>query len=110
MKFLLNVYVSTAAGDVFDHERLLAVAGRSGELIGGHTLADPSVSTVVRVRDGVVEVSQGPYLPAVHHVAVQCLLDCDSRERAVELATLMAGDHARGIEVRPLMDLSGMEM
>lgn len=112
MKFLLNVYLSAAAlpGEGLDHERILAAAGRSGELISAHVFADPSISAVVRVRDGVVEVREGPYLRAPHHVAGQYLLDCESRERAVELAALMAGGQAAGVEVWPLMDSAGMEM
>ncbi|UBU18161.1 YciI family protein [Nonomuraea gerenzanensis] len=112
MKFLLNVYASASdgPGDALGHERILALAGRSGELIGAHALADPSISTVVRVRDGVVEVSQGPYLPAVQHVAGQYLLDCESRERAVELAAAMARGRGAGVEVRPVMDPAGLEM
>ncbi|GAA4937434.1 hypothetical protein HD597_004701 [Nonomuraea thailandensis] len=112
MKFLLNVYVTAAAppGEGLGHERILATAARSGELISAHALADPSISAFVRVRDGAVEVSEGPYRQALHHVAGQYLLDCESRERAVELAGLMAGGHAWGVEVRPLMGTSGLEM
>ncbi|WP_187414892.1 YciI family protein [Nonomuraea sp. PA05] len=108
MKFLLNVYASAATA--LDHERILAVAGRSGELIAGHALSDPSISTVVQVRDGVVEVNDGPYLPVAQQAAGQYLLDCESRERAVELAALVADGHGGTVEVRPVMDSAGWEM
>ncbi|GAA2212332.1 YciI family protein [Nonomuraea monospora] len=108
MKFLLNVYASAAT--VLDHERILAMAGRSGELIAGHALSNPSISAVVQARDGVVEVTEGPYLPAVQHVAGQYLLDCESRERALELAALVVDGHGGTVEVRPVMDSAGWEM
>ncbi|HEX4816603.1 MAG TPA: YciI family protein [Nonomuraea sp.] len=112
MKFVLNVYLNAAAppGGGLDHGRFLAAAGPSGELVGGHVCADPSISAVVRVRDGVVTVADGPYLPVPEQVACQYVVDCESRERAVELAALISGPIPGGVEVRPLMDSAGMEM
>lgn len=112
MKFLLNLYLNAAVlpGDGFDHDGFLAAAGQTGELISGHVFADPSISSVVRVRDGVVAVTDGPYLQSPDHIAGQYLVDCESRERAVELATLISSGQVGGVEVRPLMDSAGMEM
>ncbi|MGW4529629.1 YciI family protein [Nocardia sp. NPDC004340] len=112
MKFLLNLYLSTAAvqGEGFDLEQSLAATGRAGELINAHLLADPSISAVVRVSDGAVTVTEGPYLQAPDHVAGQFLVDCESRERAVELAALLPSGQIGAVEVRPLMDSAGMEM
>ncbi|MFJ9371348.1 YciI family protein [Nocardia sp. NPDC101769] len=112
MKFLLNLYLSAEAfpGEGFDNEQFLAAAGRAGELISGHVFADPSISAVVRVRDGAVTVTDGPYLQTPDHVAGQYLVDCESREHALELAALISSDRIGGVEVRPLMDSAGMEM
>ena len=111
MKFLLNFYLTAAlSGEGLDHERFLATAGQAGELIGGHAFADPSISAVVRVRDGVVTVTEGPYVQTSDHVAVQYLVDCESLERAVELAALIPSGQIGGVEVWPLMDSAGMEM
>ncbi|MFI9504056.1 YciI family protein [Nocardia sp. NPDC052566] len=112
MKFLLNLYLSTAAlpGDGCDRERFLAASGQAGELISGHVFADPSISAVVSVSDGVVTVTEGPYSRALDYVAGQYLVDCESRERALELAALISNGHSGGVEVRPLMDSAGMEM
>ncbi|MFI6795969.1 YciI family protein [Streptosporangium canum] len=112
MKFLLNLYLSaqTAPGEGLDHEEFLAVAGQAGELVSAHVFADPSISAVVRTRDGVVTVTEGPYPQTSDHVAGQYVVDCESRERAVDLAALIAGGQAGGVEVRPLMDSAGMEM
>ncbi|KAA0021358.1 YciI family protein [Antrihabitans cavernicola] len=112
MKFLLNIYQSAAPfpGQEFDHDRFLAEAAQAGELISGNAFADPSISAVVRVRDGVVSVTEGPYLPNSDHVVGHYVIDCDSRERAAELATLLSGRAIGVVEVRPLMDSAGMEM
>ncbi|WP_067824226.1 YciI family protein [Nocardia inohanensis] len=109
MKFLLNLYLRAAAlpGDHFDHERFPAAPG---ELISAHLFADPSISAVVSVSDGVVTVTEGPYSRTPDYVAGHYLIDCESRERAVELAATLSRDHDAGVEVRPLMDSAGMEM
>ncbi len=108
MKFLLSLYPGGAADRPGGHEEFLAAAGREGELVGGYALADPSLSAVVRVRDGVAAVTEGPYPPGREHVRGQYVLDCESRERALELAALLPVGGA--VEVRPLMDPAGMEM
>ncbi|WP_312888264.1 YciI family protein [Nonomuraea rhodomycinica] len=111
MKFLLNLYLDAAdpPGEGFDAD-FLAAAGQAGELVSAHAFAHPSISAVVRVREGVVTVTEGPYPRTSDHVAGQYVLDCENRERAVELAGLMADGRSGGVEVRPLMDSSGMEM
>ncbi|WP_049569085.1 YciI family protein [Nonomuraea sp. SBT364] len=101
MKFQLSVYA-----DAQGHEAFVTTARQAGELISGHALADPSISAVVRVLDGVVTVTDGPYARDREHVTGQYVVDCESRERALELAALLPG----GVEVRPLMDPAGMEM
>ncbi|MBF8185754.1 hypothetical protein ITP53_08370 [Nonomuraea sp. K274] len=106
MKFVLNLYLDSALPGL-DHEEFLTAARQAGELIGGHAFADPSISVAVRVRDGSVTVTEGPYLQTPEHVAGQYVVDCESRERALELAALIQD---AGIEVRPLMDSSGLEM
>ncbi|WP_242893819.1 YciI family protein [Actinomadura litoris] len=112
MKFVVNLYLSpeAAPGPGSGREEFLAVAREAGELIGGHVLADPSVSVVVRVRAGAAEVSEGPYLRAAEPLTGQYLLDCPSLDRAVELAALSAAGWPGGVEVWPLMDAGGMEM
>ncbi|WP_157229188.1 YciI family protein [Nocardia brevicatena] len=108
----MNVYRSVAAlpWDGSGGEPLPATAGHTGELLGEYRFADPSLSAVVGVRNGVVSVTEGPYLPTRDQVAVQYLLDCDSHERAVGLAALLSRARIGGVEVRPLMDAAGMEM
>ncbi|MEU5882257.1 YciI family protein [Spirillospora sp. NPDC047279] len=106
MKFVLNLY-RDPPWDERDHGAFLAAAREAGELVGVLVLADPSTSVVVRVRGGVATVTDGPYLDAGDQVGGQYLVDCDDRDRAVELAGLLPGG---GVEVRPLMDAAGMEM
>ena len=82
----------------------------SGELVGFAALADPSNSTTVRVRDDVPAVTDGPYLEAKEHLAGFYVVDCETVERANELAAMIPDARYTAIEVRPVMEESGLEM
>jgi hypothetical protein len=83
--------------------------GESGELVGFAALADPSNTATVRVRDDVPAVTHGPYLEA-KHLAGFYVVDCETVERAKELATTIPDARLSAVEVRPVMEESGLEM
>jgi hypothetical protein len=115
MKFLLIMHNNPQIWDALtEEERNEVMSGhgafmetvkKSGEMIGTVALADPSQSAVVRVRGGVPAVTDGPYLEAKEYLGGYYLVECDSRERALELAALIpdAGVEGLGIEVRPVV-------
>jgi len=82
----------------------------SGELLESAPLAAPETSKTVRVRDEDVLTTDGPYLEAKEHLAGYFVVDCDSVERAVELASRFPDARYGAVEVRPIMDRSGLEM
>ena len=90
--------------------RLIDELTASGEWVGGEGLADVSQSKVVRVRGGVPAVTDGPYLEAKEHLAGYCMIDCDSLDRALEVAATWPDARWMGIEVRPVMTPGGEEM
>ncbi|GAA3158722.1 YciI family protein [Nonomuraea roseoviolacea subsp. carminata] len=87
------------------HGAFMETVKKSGEMIGTVALADPAQSSVVRVRSGVAAVTDGPYLEAKEYLGGYYLVECDSRERALELAALIpdAGVEGLGVEVRPVV-------
>jgi len=119
MKFLICLHVNPAVLDALTDEEKTALGGghgafiealkESGELITTQALADPSQSAVVRVRGGQPAVTDGPYLEAKEYLGGFYLIDCDSRERAIELAAMIpdAKVDGMGIEVRPVMFSAG---
>jgi hypothetical protein len=82
----------------------------SGEWVGGEALADPSTAVAVRVRGGVPAVTDGPFAEAKEQVVGYCIVDCESRERAVEIATRWPDARLWGMEVRPILSPGGVEM
>jgi hypothetical protein len=122
VQFLLIMHNNPAVWDALtDSERDAVVTGHgqfiktiqeSGELIVTQGLAGPPDSAVVRVRNGVPVVTDGPYLEAKEFLGGYYLVDCVSRERALELAALIPDASVPGlaIEVRPVMFSNGLEV
>jgi hypothetical protein len=82
----------------------------SGELVVGVALADPVNTRTIRVRDGVPATTDGPYIEAKEHLAGYLVVDCESPERATEIAASIPDARFAAVEVRPIMDMSGEEM
>ncbi|SHF56539.1 YciI family protein [Streptoalloteichus hindustanus] len=93
------------------HDGFIDTIRESGELLGTTGLADPTASAVVRVRDGVPAVSDGPYLEAKEYLGGYYLVECASRDRAFELAAMIpdASVEGLGVEVRPVVFAAGAE-
>ena len=123
MKYLILIYTnpeSRAVWEAFseadraagfhEYERLTAELAASGELIVTEALADASQGRRVAVRDGVTITSDGPFAEAKEQLAGFFLLECESVERAVEVAARLPDAGVNLIEVRPVMDYGGLEM
>jgi hypothetical protein len=91
-------------------ETVMGELAESGEWVGGAALADPSHSRTVRVRDGVPATTDGPFAEAKEHLAGYCVIDCESSDRAAEVAARWPDARLVAIEVRPIMDDAGLEM
>jgi hypothetical protein len=119
MKFLLIMHMNPDVWNALTedernevgngHGGFMETIKKSGEMITTQALADPSQSSVVRVRGGRTVVTDGPYLEAKEHLGGFYLIDCESRERALELAAMIpdAKVEGLGIEVRQIMFSDG---
>jgi len=73
-------------------------------------LAEPQLARRVSVQDGRTVSSDGPFAEVKEHLAGIYLVECDSMERAVEIAARIPEATVAQIEVRPVMTYSGLEM
>jgi len=89
----------------------------SGEFVDARGLAAPVHTRRVGSKDGVGVVTDGPYAETAEVLAGYTIVECDSFDRATELAVRLADtpapEHARGgayADVRPIIDgLSDLE-
>ena len=120
MKYMLMIYDNPDTRALFtspegrrlmaDIDALMAQLTESGELVGGEALADPSNPRTVQVRDGVQVVTDGPLAEAKEHFGGYLIVECETIDRAVEIARAWPSARFTPMEVRPIMDAAGMEM
>lgn len=120
MNYLLMIHMNLAVFETLSEAEMTAVvdahdefrerASESGELVGFAALADPSNTTTVRVRGDVPAVTDGPYLEPKEYLAGFYVVDCETVERVNELAAMVPDARFAAVEVRPLMEESGLEM
>ena len=75
----------------------------TGELLGAYGLADAAQARLVRRVDGQPAVTDGPYLETKEYMASFYLLDCESEERALQIAADMPWADAEPVELWPVM-------
>ena len=92
------------------HRALGEALSESGELIVAEGLADQSSAVRVRVREGETMTTDGPFAEVKEQLAGFYLVECDSLERAIEHAARVPDAAFTDVEVRPVLDLRGMEM
>ncbi|MCW3066321.1 MAG: YCII-related protein [Solirubrobacterales bacterium] len=120
MKYMLLIYDNAQSREAFfgpDGEALMAEVNavmkeltESGELVGGEALADPSNTRTVRVLDGVPAVTDGPFVEAKEHLGGYLMVECETPERAADIAVRWPSARFTPLEVRPIMDQSGPEL
>jgi hypothetical protein len=120
MKYMLLIYNNPATYAGWAEDERTALFGgvdeimkeltESGELLGGEALADASTAKTVRVRDGVTAVTDGPFVEAKEQFAGYLMVECETPERAAEIAARWPDARHFAMEVRALMDASGTEM
>jgi hypothetical protein len=117
---MLLIYDNPDTREIFSGEAGKALAAeidalmneltQSGELIGAEGLADPSKTKTVRVEGGVPVVTDGPLAEAKEHFGGYLVVECESVDRAVEIAARWPNARFCAMEVRPIMDAGGAEM
>jgi hypothetical protein len=119
MKYMLLIYNNRAALDALPKAELEAIYAEvgvimdelteSGEYVGGEALADPSQTKTVRVRDGVVSATDGPFAESKEQFAGYLAVDVETEARAVEIAARWPDARYATMEVRAFMHGSGDE-
>jgi hypothetical protein len=120
MKYLLMIYNNPATYEAWSEDQrdelfstvdvIMKDLTESGELIGGQGLADASTAKTVRVRNGVPATTDGPFAEAKEQLGGYLIVECETEERAVEIAASWPDAKYFAIEVRAIMHTSGAEM
>jgi hypothetical protein len=88
---------------VVEHRQFQAVAGT--HIKSGAGLHPPSTATTVRVRDGEVLITDGPYIEGAEVASGFYVLGAGDRDEAVKLASMIP---ASTVQLRQLAGISGL--
>jgi hypothetical protein len=76
----------------------------AGVMVGGEGLQPTATATTIRVRDGERVLTDGPFAETKEQLGGFYLLDCASKDEAIEWASQIPGAQSGSVEVRPVMD------
>ncbi len=76
-----------------------------GVLQTGERLRPTIDATTVRVRDGEVLTSDGPFAETKEQIGGYYVVDCKDLDEAIEVAAKIPGASLGTIEVRPIWDM-----
>jgi len=83
----------------------MADAEKRGVLRGGERLRPTTDATTVRVRDGQVGTTDGPFAETKEQIGGYFLVDCQNLDEAIELASRIPAARTGSIEVRPIWEM-----
>jgi hypothetical protein len=115
MQYLLLIYGEEKAWtEMSDAERnrmygeymtFTADIKQSGHWIGGNPLQPVHTATTVRVRDGKVSTTDGPFAETHEQLGGYYLVEAKDLDEATRLAARVPGAKLGSIEVRPVMPI-----
>jgi hypothetical protein len=75
-------------------------------MLGGNALQPANTATTVRVRDGKVSTTDGPFAETKEQLGGYYLLEATDLNDAIKVAARIPGARTGSIEVRPIMVFS----
>jgi hypothetical protein len=118
MKFMLIVHHDEEDFNKIEKEKRQQMLAESIELThqlhaGGQYLsASPlhpaETAVIVRVREGKPLVTDGPFIETREQIAGYFLVNAQDLNEAIRIATRVPGARIGTVEVRPLIEISGL--
>jgi hypothetical protein len=115
MKYLCMVFfdekkleaLSSTESQILDDESLAHDDNlrKSGHLIAAQALESVQAATTVRIRNGKVFVTDGPFAETNEQIGGFILIEARDLNEAIQLASKIPSIRLGGIEVRPIKEL-----
>ncbi len=113
MKYLCMIYdeekklaaMSKAESDTFmgEYRAFSQSIRESGQFVAGEPLKPVSTATTVRVRNGKVSTTDGPFAETREQLGGFYLIDARDLNEAIQVASRIPSARIGSIEVRPIM-------
>jgi hypothetical protein len=105
MKYLCLVYLDEKRLDELPDENCVAydtAIRQSGHCIASEALQSVQTATTVRVRDGKVSITDGPFAETKEQLAGFYLIEANDLDEAIQIAAKIPPARIGSIEVRPI--------
>jgi hypothetical protein len=77
---------------------------KSAHVLGGNALQPTQTATTVRVRNGKISTTDGPFAATREQLGGYYLVEAKDLNEAIQIAAKIPGARTGGIEVRPIME------
>ena len=115
MKYMLLVYADEKVWTKAEHKqccdesvKLTHELKANGQYVSASPLQSVSTATSVQVREGKRFVTDGPYAETREQLGGYFLVEAKDLDEAIAIAGRIPGARRGTIEVRPVMELSGL--
>jgi hypothetical protein len=115
MKYMLLIYSDEKAWTEDDRAHCYAESTQlthdldaRGQYLGASPLLPVATATSVRVRDGKCLVTDGPFAETREQLGGYFLIEAKDLNEAIRIAALIPGARKGTVEVRPVMELTGL--
>jgi hypothetical protein len=111
MKYLCLVYIDEKKLDAVPDSECLeydAALRESGQCLASEALQPVETATTVRVRNGKVSITDGPFAETKEQLAGFYLIEARDLDEAVQLASKIPPARAGSVEVRPIRPIREM--
>jgi hypothetical protein len=111
MKYLCLVYIDEKKLDAVPDSECLeydAALRESGQCLASEALQPVETATTVRVRNGKVSITDGPFAETKEQLAGFYLIEARDLDEAVQLASKIPPAREGSVEVRPIRPIREM--
>jgi hypothetical protein len=79
----------------------------SGHYLGGNALQPVSTASTVRVRNGSISTTDGPFAETKEQLGGYYLVEARDLNDAIQVASRIPAARSGSVEVRPIMEFTG---
>jgi hypothetical protein len=112
MNYMVLIYGSEAAGmamseaeqatQMQEYYAFTNLVREKGVLVSGEALHPTSSATTIRVRDGKILTTDGPFAETKEQLGGYYIFNCKDLDEAIEYASKIPGGRDGSLEIRPI--------
>ena len=103
-KVMEQMPAADAARHFEDYREFTAAIRKSGHFVGCNRLLPPAAATTIRVRQGKISTTDGPYVETKEQLGGYYVIEARDLNEAIQVAARIPGAWIGCVEVRPIAE------